>query len=582
MYEKVVIVLGKLIKGKNDLKTLYPELAKQWHPTLNDSTPDCISAHSNKQFAWLCDKDHIFYCSPDKRIRGNGCPYCSSRALLLGYNDLETVFPNIAREWDYAKNEGTPKDYTHRSTYKASWKCLVCGNEWAMRIRDRSDSKYQLCPKCAVIKRGQERHANELQKRGGITDPLLLKEWDYELNEKGPEEYTPKSQCEVFWICSKCGYRYKAKISNRANRKSCACCKNKVVVKGKNDLATTHPQLAAEWHPTKNGDLKPDDVTYGAGKKVWWLCPEGHEYQATLGHRSSGTNCPICNSGRQTSFAEQAVYYYVKKVFPDAISRYKDIFGKGMELDIFIPSIKLGIEYDGEAWHRGDKKEREKKKYEICQKHGIKLLRLKEKTSDDDLYTADEILSIQGNMYEHKELAKTIRFLLDKIDPESNAFTRKKPIFHSRVDINIPRDEMEIRSYMTKIKGESFAELYPEVAKEWHPTKNAGVTPTKVRPHSGIKVWWLCSVCGLEYKATVGSRTSGCGCRKCGIAKNARNRGKSVVMIDVDTREHLKVFESISEASKELSINASNISMACKGQRAKAGGYAWAYFTDKE
>ena len=223
-------MLGKLIKGKNDLKTLYPELAKQWHPTLNDSTPDCNSAHSNKQFAWLCDKDHIFYCSPDKRIRGNGCPYCSSRALLLGYNDLETVFPNIAREWDYAKNEGTPKDYTHRSTYKASWKCSVCGNEWTMRIRDRSDSKYQLCPKCAVIKRGQERHANELQKRGGIIDPLLLKEWDYELNEKGPEEYTPKSQREVFWICSKCGYRYKAKISNRAIRKSCACCKNNVVV----------------------------------------------------------------------------------------------------------------------------------------------------------------------------------------------------------------------------------------------------------------------------------------------------------------------------------------------------------------
>ena len=51
MYEKVVIVLGKLIKGENDLKTLYPELAKRWHPTLNDSTPDCVSAHSNKQFA---------------------------------------------------------------------------------------------------------------------------------------------------------------------------------------------------------------------------------------------------------------------------------------------------------------------------------------------------------------------------------------------------------------------------------------------------------------------------------------------------------------------------------------------------
>lgn len=570
-------MLGKLMKGKNDLKTLYPELAKRWHPTLNDSTPDCVSAHSNKQFAWLCDKGHTFYCSPDKRIRGNGCPYCSSRALLLGYNDLETVFPNIAKEWDYAKNEGTPKDYTHHSTYKANWKCSVCGNEWTMRIRDRSDSKYQLCPKCAAIKRGEERHASELQKRGGITDPLLLKEWDYELNEKGPEVYTPKSNKDVFWICSKCGYRFRAKISNRALRKSCACCKNKVAVKGKNDLATTHPQLAAEWHPTKNGDLKPDDVTYGAGKKVWWLCPEGHEYQATLGHRSSGTNCPICNSGRQTSFAEQAVYYYVKKVFPDAVSRYTGIFANSMELDIYIPSIKLAIEYDGEAWHKGDKKNREKKKYQICKAHGIRLLRLKEKSSDADLDAADECLSIQGNMYEHKELAKTIRFLLDKIDPESNAFTRKKPIFHSRVDINIPRDEMEIRSYMTKISDGSFAELYPDLAKEWHPIKNKTLMPDKVKPHSGIRVWWLCSICGLEYEMAIGTRTSGCGCRKCGIAKNARSRQKAIVMLDADTKEELHVFESITEASRELGINSSNISMVCKGQRAKAGGYSWKY-----
>ncbi len=409
------------------------------------------------------------------------------------------------------------------------------------------------------------------------TYPDIAKEWDYSKNDKGPEEYLPKSNKSVYWICSKCGYPYKAKISNRANGRGCACCKNKVIVPGVNDLATTHPKLAAEWHPTRNGDLKPTDVSYGMATRVWWLCLEGHPYQATILHRSSGTNCPKCNSGRQTSFAEQAVFYYVKKIFPDAISRYKEIFDKSMELDIYIPSIRLAIEYDGMAWHKGDKLDREIKKYQICQKHKIKLLRLKEKPSESDRYTADSVLSIKENMYEHKHLAKVIRYLLDRIDPETNMWTRRKPIFHSRVDINIERDEAEIRSYMTKLRKGSLAEKYPDLAKEWHPTQNGNLTPDMFKPHSDTKVWWQCPVCGNEYPATIGHRVYGTGCPKCGIIKSKRNKQKRVYMLDKNTLEVIKMFDSIMDASRELKINNSNISMVCKGLRKWAGGYGWKY-----
>ena len=263
----------------------------------------------------MCDNGHAYECTPDKRVSGEGCPYCNNRRLLVGFNDLETTYPNIAAEWDYRFNAGSPRDYTYRSMFKAHWKCSICGYEWEARIRDRVDSKYQLCPICTAAKRGEEKHRHALKERGGITDPFLLSEWDYTKNERSPEEYTPKSNEAVYWVCSKCGYHFRAKISNRALRKSCACCTGKVVVPGINDLATTHPQLAEEWHPTKNGDLRPSDVTYGIAARVWWICPEGHEYPATLLHRSSGTNCPVCNSGRQTSFAEQAVYYYLSVEF---------------------------------------------------------------------------------------------------------------------------------------------------------------------------------------------------------------------------------------------------------------------------
>ncbi len=570
--------MGKLIKGTNDLKTKYPDIAEQWHPTLNGSVlPDSVAAHSNNKYFWLCDKGHTYDSTPDKRVNGEGCPYCNNRRLLVGYNDLETRYPKIAAEWNYELNEGTPKDYTYRSTYKAHWKCASCGYEWKAKIRDRVDSKYQMCPKCTAAKRGKEKHRQALKEHGGITDPLLLTEWDYENNTHGPEEYTPKSNESVYWICSKCGYRFKAKISNRARGQSCACCLGRVVVTGFNDFATTHPKLAAEWHPTKNGNLQPSDVSYGMAKRIWWLCPEGHEYAATLLHRSSGTNCPICNSGRQTSFAEQAVYYYVKKVFPDAISRYTVIFSKGMELDIYIPSIKLGIEYDGMAWHKADKLSREIKKYKICKEHGIRLIRLMEKPSESGiLLTADESLSIMdGPMYEKKHLAKAILFLLDKIDPESNPWTRKNPIFHSKVDINLDRDEVEIRKYMKKMNKGSFAELYPALAEEWHPTKNGELTPDKVKSRSDIKVWWICPTCGYEYYTMVSHRVDGTGCPKCGIKKSAQSKKKRVVMFDPDTLEELRTFDSITDASKSLNINSSNISMVCKGKRKKAGGYAW-------
>ena len=66
------------------------------------------------------------------------------------------------------------------------------------------------------------------------------------------------------------------------------------LIKGINDLSTLNPELVKEWHPTKNGELKPTDVTYGSGEKVWWLCNEGHEYQASVYARNKGSKCPYC------------------------------------------------------------------------------------------------------------------------------------------------------------------------------------------------------------------------------------------------------------------------------------------------
>ncbi|HIN06663.1 MAG TPA: hypothetical protein EYM65_10590 [Dehalococcoidia bacterium] len=64
----------------------------------------------------------------------------------------------------------------------------------------------------------------------------------------------------------------------------------------KTTLSRSHPELAAQWHPTKNVELTPDQVVAGSNKKAWWICTEGpdHEWEASIGHRTAGRGCPFC------------------------------------------------------------------------------------------------------------------------------------------------------------------------------------------------------------------------------------------------------------------------------------------------
>lgn len=113
--------------------------------------------------------------------------------------------------------------------------------------------------------------------------PNLASEWNYEKNGNlTPHDVTAGSRKKVWWLCEK-GHAYEQSIIKRTNRGySCPYCSGHKALKGFNDLSTVNPRLAKEWHPIKNGDLTPFDITAGSGKKVWWLCPLGHEYQATI------------------------------------------------------------------------------------------------------------------------------------------------------------------------------------------------------------------------------------------------------------------------------------------------------------
>ena len=420
-----------------------------------------------------------------------------------------------------------------------------------------------------------------INRRRFVSDsPILLGEWNWERNDKlgiKPSDVLLGSSIKVWWKCSK-NHQWEAKVNNRSNGRGCPFCSNKRVSKGYNDLCTTHPNIAKEWDYSKN-EKKPYEVSYGYGKKVWWICDEGHSYEATVNHRTgkNGTGCPICYQGRQTSFAEQALYYYIRQIYPNAINRYKDIFDNGMELDIFIPSINLGIEYDGEAWHKEYNFKRELRKYKICQNNNIKLIRLKEKRYKNDFLTADTILHID-EMYKKENLYKAILHVVSEIDPKTNKWTRKRfDQWYSDLEINIEKDENDIRKYMTTIPNQSLQYLHPKIAMEWNYHKNKHIKPNMVTPGSDIKVWWICPECNNEYYSSISHRVSGTGCPECGKLKSAVKRSKKIVAYDYLRNVKIKSFPSISEAARKMNVSVGNIHSVLNGKRKHTKGYSWKY-----
>jgi hypothetical protein len=131
------------------------------------------------------------------------------------------------------------------------------------------------------------------------THPELSKGWHPTKNGNlTPRDVTPGSSEEGWWVCnnSECGYEWPAFIYSRTSGNGCPACAGKVVTEN-NCLATTYPELSKGWHPTKNGNLTPHDVTHGSNKEAWWICNNSeckYEWPAMINNRTSGNGCPAC------------------------------------------------------------------------------------------------------------------------------------------------------------------------------------------------------------------------------------------------------------------------------------------------
>ena len=274
---------------ETSLLIINPTLANEWNYEKNGALrPEHCSIGSGKKVWWKCQKGHEWQATITSRNRGSGCPYCSGLKVLKEYNDLQTINPLLADEWNYEKNVGlTPVEISPNSNRRVWWKCQK-GHEWQATVCGRNSGTK--CPFCSG------RYAIEGETDLQTINPILTKEWFYEKNDGlTPQNVLPNSDKKVWWKCQK-GHEWQATISHRTNGRGCPYCAGRMVLGGYNDLQTVNPILAAEWNYEKNGDLTPANFTANSGKKVWWKCQKGHEWQAKIQNRNNGRSCPYCAS----------------------------------------------------------------------------------------------------------------------------------------------------------------------------------------------------------------------------------------------------------------------------------------------
>ena len=262
------------------------------------------------------------------------------------------------------------------------------------------------------------------EKHNIIENAQLMSEWNWERNtDFDPSQLTLGSNKKVWWKCQK-GHEWQATIGSRNGGRGCPCCSGRSVIKGVNDLQTVNPTLAREWHYEKNNGLTPTDVMPNSDKKVWWVCGKGHEWQASIGSRNRGNGCPFCHSEQNTSFPEYAIVFYLKKYGLETIHSYKE---KGYELDVYIPSKKVAIEYDGYLWHKNKTKQDLRKNYN-CVKDGIILYRIREGLPSLNDSSVDYV--VQRNQ---EDLSDILKKLLSEIT-------------ETVIDVDLKRDSIAIEN----------------------------------------------------------------------------------------------------------------------------------------
>lgn len=307
----------------------YPEIVKLWHPTKNKNiSPNDIMPSSYTKIWWKCLKNpnHEWQLSATSMVKSQGlCRICFSKKQSR-HPTLDIFSEELSKQWHPTKNGSLkPSDVYPGSGKKAWW---ICPNNpqhiWEAVICNRA-LKGRGCSKCSRAILSPERSLSNKY-------PIIARQWHPTKNKKlKPSDVSYASAKRVWWQCNKkSSHVWDATITSRTqkNRYKCPFCSGTKITLD-NSLEAHFPRVASEWHPIKNGTLKPSEVTKAGRKKVWWQCKKNpdHEWQAQIKNRT------ILKSGCPKCARENAVFKFQAYLIDTALE-HTDFF------HVFIINIK--------------------------------------------------------------------------------------------------------------------------------------------------------------------------------------------------------------------------------------------------
>ena len=144
----------RAIPGETDLVTLFPEVAAEWDYEKNGQLdPSSVAPAAHSKVWWKCALGHSWQSAPFSRTGKykSGCPYCAGRKILPGFNDLETLKPEIAWDWYQPLNgDLKPSDVALCSNKKVWWRCSQ-NHVWEAHVYSRTRFRGSGCPVCAGV-----------------------------------------------------------------------------------------------------------------------------------------------------------------------------------------------------------------------------------------------------------------------------------------------------------------------------------------------------------------------------------------------------------------------------------------------
>ncbi len=381
----------------------YPELMKEWDFTKNNEIdPKNTSCGASKNVWWICPEKCEYGCVHeypqriDQKIgRNQGCPFCTNVKICY-HQSLEFNYPDLMKEWNYKKNKNIkPSEISCGSGKEVSWVCCK-GHEWPAPVKRRISDESG-CPTC--------KHTVDNKDSLAYNYPELMKEWDYDKNEQLDPNIIPcQSGREVWWKCFR-GHEWKVSISNRT-RTCCGCNTCSTIPCFEDSVAGKYPELLDEWNYEKNGDLNPKEISYGSTIRVEWKCSNGHEWDCTIGSRTShDSGCPGCKNKTEMKLFENLQLRFPnftiirQKRFdwclaPDATRSIK------LPFDYYIVELNMIIELDGEQhfkqvanWYTPEKtQERDIYKMKAAINKKINFIRITRKSIIKNKNNIEEIL----------------------------------------------------------------------------------------------------------------------------------------------------------------------------------------------